>query len=382
MESLEAYRQAANRLSRDTSESNNNPNAINSFKEEARRIEHDLSNQLSRTRRILVIGGAGFIGSVLTRRLINRGYSVRILDNLLYDNFSSISDIEFNEEIDFIEGDFLEPKTLATALNGITDIVLLAALVGDPICSKYPEQAIQINQNGTIELIDTLKNYPINKLVFASTCSNYGIHDGIQAATEDAELTPLSIYAETKVAVEKYLMRQRGKLEYAPTILRFATAYGIGQRTRFDLTINHFTRDLALGNKLTVYDEDTYRPYCHINDISDAIISVLEAPRSLIDFQVFNVGSNIDNHSKRGVIEIIKKYLPEASVEYGQNGNDPRDYRVDFSKIESVLNFEPKHSAHTFIADLIDAINNNRFGEVETNPNFHGNYIIPKYELQ
>jgi len=381
IDALEAYREAAKRLQEDANDHHLAQRiSFDCFSEEIRRIEVDITNHISRVRRILIIGGAGYIGSVVVRQLLDRGYHVRVLDNLLYENKESLNNITNSERFEFLEGDFLDQTVLGQALVGVTDIVLLAALVGDPICSKYPEQARQINEFGSINLINTLKHYQINKFIFASTCSNYGIYSGDSAATEEAPLNPLSIYAETKVAVENYLIQLKDNLNYSPTILRFATAYGIGHRTRFDLTINHFTRDLALGKNLTVYDEDTWRPYCHISDISRAIITVLESPKELVEFQIFNVGSNQGNHSKRAIIEIIQQHLPEASVEYGSGGNDPRDYQVDFSKIESVLGFEAQNTADRCISDLITSINNDDFSDVAEKSNFYGNYHISRFE--
>jgi nucleoside-diphosphate-sugar epimerase len=329
---------------------------------------------------MLVVGGAGYIGSVLVRHLLKRGYRVRVLDALLYDNGETLQNLTEDPRFEFLQGEFTNDQVLCHALVGITDVVLLAALVGDPICKQYPEQAKEINYRAAVGLLEALENYPIDRLIFTSTCSNYGIILGDRPANEEAPLRPLSLYAETKVAVERCILERRERVKYSPTILRIATAFGIGYRTRFDLTVNHFTRDLALGRELVVYDQATWRPYCHIEDIGQAIIRALECPRGLVAFQVFNVGDNSQNHSKEQLAEMIRQHLPEATVRYQVGGSDPRDYQVDFGKIRRVLGFKTRHSVASGVEKLLAAIETGQFSDVEQRPLFYGNYRIPRFD--
>ena len=243
--------------------------------EELNRLTNEFKKGVFKERHVLIIGGAGYIGSVLTRKLLSKGCKVRVLDKLLYDNGIAISDLMEEESFSFVHGDFGDERTLDQVLANITDVVLLAALVGDPICKKYPELARKTNLEYPKQLVQKLKGKNINRFVFTSTCSNYGVMADDTLANEDSPLNPQSLYAETKVEFEKYILDNLTQLDYSPTILRLSTAFGMSNRMRFDLTISEFTRDLAIGKELLVYDENTWRPYCHVSDISNAIITVL-----------------------------------------------------------------------------------------------------------
>jgi len=286
-----------------------------------------MENLLSK-KHVLVIGGAGYIGSVLIRKLLLSGCRVRVLDSLLYDNGTSVSGLTENESFSFLYGDFGDKFKLNLALEGITDVVLLAALVGDPICKKYPGKAKITNLDYPKELLAELVGRGIDKFVFTSTCSNYGLRTDDSLADEQSDLNPQSLYAETKVEIEHFIQENLERFDYSPTVLRLATAFGLSERMRFDLTISEFTKDLALGKDLVVYDENTWRPYCNVSDISEAIIKVITASREKINGQVFNVGSDSNNYTKKMIIDLIQKHVKHSRIEYKKGGFDPRNYRV------------------------------------------------------
>ena len=227
---------------------------------------------------MLVIGGAGYIGCVLADALLTRGYRVRVLDNFLYDHFHVAEGLIARPRTSLLVGDLRDPHALDEALDGITDVVLLASLVGDPISRKYPDLARSVNLGGSTALLDALAGRGLRRFMFTSTCSNYGLWEGEEPATESAPLTPLSIYAETKVAFEQAVLERRGSIDFHPVILRLSTVFGLSPRMRFDLTVNEFARAIAFGAKLDVYDKDTWRPYCHVSDVCQAIVSALRAP--------------------------------------------------------------------------------------------------------
>jgi nucleoside-diphosphate-sugar epimerase len=335
-----------------------------------------MRNETLKERQILVIGGAGYIGSVLVRKLIAKNYKVRILDNLLYNNGSSINDLMEEKLFSFVFGDFGNNEILEKALTDVTDVVLLAALVGDPICKKYQDLAKYTNVKSPKNLIDKLKGRKINKFVFTSTCSNYGLRVDDSLATEDSELNPQSLYAETKVEFEKYILSSLPSLDFSPTILRLSTAFGMSKRMRFDLTISEFTKDLALGKELIVYDESTWRPYCNVSDISNAIIKVLEAPAEIVSGQIFNVGSDNNNYTKKMILDLIVKHIKDTKIEYKKGGFDPRNYRVSFNKAKNVLKYETEFTAEDSIKQLIKAIENKLFSDLDARNEFYGNYVI------
>jgi len=346
------------------------------FTEEIERLTKEFKMGIYRGRHILVIGGAGYIGSVLTRKLLAQGFKVRVLDELIYDNGSSIADLLENDSFSFIYGDFGNNEILIKALNNITDVVLLAALVGDPICKKYPELARKTNVDHPKKLLQKLIGKNINKFIFTSTCSNYGLRVDDSLANEESELNPQSLYAETKVEFERYVFENLGSLDYSPTILRLSTAFGMSNRMRFDLTISEFTKDLALGKELVVYDENTWRPYCNVSDISNAIIKVIETPKEKVFGHVFNVGSENNNYTKKMILELINKHLKNTRIEYKEGGFDPRNYRVSFDKVKRVLGYKTHFTAEDSIKQLIYALGNGLFSDIETRKKFYGNYML------
>jgi len=221
-----------------------------------------------------------------------------------------------------------------------------------------------------------LINKNINNFIFTSTCSNYGLRTDDSLATEESELNPQSLYAESKIEFENFILENIKQIDFSPTILRLSTAFGLSKRMRFDLTISEFTKDLAFGKKLLVYDENTWRPYCNTSDISCAIIKVLESPKEKIFGQVFNIGSDQNNFTKKMIIELIQKQINDVDVSYKKGGFDPRNYRVSFEKAKNILDFDTKFSAEYSIKQLILSINNGLYNDIDKNKNFYGNYEI------
>lgn len=328
-------------------------------------------------RNVLVIGGAGYIGSVLVGKLMQAGAKVRVLDHLIYDNGYSLQHYFDEPNFSFINDDFSDNGVISSALDGMQDVILLASLVGDPICKRYPELAVKVNRDATQHLIDSMADKGTERFTFASTCSNYGIHEGDELATETSELNPQSIYAETKIAVETYILENAAKLPYSPTILRFATAYGFSPRMRFDLTVSHFASELAVGGSLDVYDPDTWRPYCHVRDLSKSIMAVLVADETKVSGEVFNVGDTGQQFTKRMIVDEALKHLGERDVSYVSGDTDPRNYRVSFDKIANQIGFTCDYSVERYVPSLITAVENGVFTPSRSG-NRYGNYEIPE----
>jgi len=328
------------------------------------------------TKRILLIGGAGYVGSVLTQKLLELGYRIKCLDSLIYNHLAAPESFIGHRNYEFINNDLINLDKLSEVYEGVDHVVILAGLVGDPITKKYPVESESINERGIQDSFKLLNDQGIQKVVFTSTCSNYGLMPDGVLAKETSPLTPLSLYAKAKVAAEEKLMSMKGEVDYCPTILRFATAFGLSPRMRFDLTVSEFTRELALGNELLVFDPDTWRPYCHLQDFASLIIKVLEAERSKVEFQVFNAGGDANNFTKRMLIEEIQHSMPCAKIKYKEDGGDPRNYRVDFTKVNEVLQFEPQFSISDGIKELISAIDNGFFRDLSGRQDHFGNYKL------
>jgi nucleoside-diphosphate-sugar epimerase len=285
----------------------------------------------------LVTGGAGYVGSVLVEELVASGRRVRVLDSLLH---GVIPDAIANggESVEFVQGDVRDADTRRAALTGADEVVHLAAIVGDPACSREPEEARSVNLDATRELVREAHETGVQRFVFASTCSNYGKLETDELATEEWELNPVSLYAETKVAAELDILAQSGN-GFGATCLRLATVYGASPRMRFDLTVNEFTRDLVLGRELVVYGEQFWRPYVHVRDAARGMVLVLGSQAGLVGGKVFNLGDSAENYRKLDLVELLRARIPEANVSFVHRDEDPRDYRVSFGKIGSTLGY-------------------------------------------
>ena len=324
----------------------------------------------------LLIGGEGYIGNIVANNLLQSGYSVTSFDNLIYGNNICVQKKLYYKDYRFIYGDMLDNEAVKPLVEEANIVVLLAGLVGDPITKKYPKESIMINDMGVKNIIDLCSENNVETFIFLSTCSNYGFIENDEIVDENHQLNPLSIYAKSKVKAENYILSLNGKTNMHPTILRFATAFGLSPRMRFDLTVSEFTRELAVGNELTVYDANTWRPYCHVQDFANLIIRVIESPTNKVSFEVFNVGGNANNATKKMITDYILKEIPNGRIRYDGDKKDKRNYKVSFEKVHSILGFEPVFSIKDGIKELVDAINNHVFDLVDENRNFFGNYEI------
>lgn len=325
---------------------------------------------------ILLIGGEGYVGNIVSLYLLSKGYKVISYDNLLYEQNFCVSNKINNKNYQFIYGDILETKKLQEHIRSSSSVVLLAGLVGDPITKKYPAESESVNNKGVKNVIDLCFKSEIQKLIFISTCSNYGLLPDGQIATESTELTPLSLYAKFKVEAEKYILSMNDSSTVKPVILRFATAFGLSPRMRFDLTIGEFTRDLFLKKDLLVYDANTWRPYCHVGDFARLIETVIEAENEKVAFEIFNAGSDLNNATKKMIVDLILKKIPNAEVEYQEHGNDPRNYKVSFQKVKSTLQFEPQFSIQDGVDELLNALSSHVYEHVDKFKNVYGNYEL------
>jgi nucleoside-diphosphate-sugar epimerase len=301
----------------------------------------------------LVTGGAGYVGSVVVDELLARGRSVRVLDALLHGSVSSLLQPWGNERFQFVRGDVRDPAARRQALEGVESVIHLAAIVGDPACARDPVVAREVNLEATRALLDDLAGTGVKRCLFASTCSNYGkMADSSAYATEEFDLSPVSLYAETKVGAElEVLGRSDGSLVTA--CLRLATVYGVSPRMRFDLTVNEFTREVALGAELLVFGEQFWRPYVHVRDAARALCHALEAPAADIRGEVFNVGSTAENYRKLDIVELLKERVPTAQIGFVHKAEDPRDYRVSFEKVKERLGFVPERTVSTGIDEIM-----------------------------
>ena len=321
---------------------------------------------------ILIIGGGGYIGTVASKYFIDKGHKVKVLDNFIYKNSYALKDLLTSNNFSLITGDLCSNEIYENLMIDITDVIVLGGLVGDPITKKYPELHNKINVEGIKNCIRMLKKFTFNKLIFVSTCSNYGLISDDEIADENFPLNPLSLYAKAKVEIEKYILSLKSeKINFDPVILRFATAFGASPRMRFDLTINEFAFELIRGNELVVYDPDTWRPYCHVDDFSRLMLRVIKHEKNSLKFEVFNAGSDENNFTKRQIADLLAKNINGSKVKFKEGDVDPRNYKVNFKKLSNI-NFQIKHNVEDEIGKLIKFIKDNKFKEKK----LYGNYEI------
>lgn len=310
---------------------------------------------------ILITGGAGYIGSILTSELLRQNYSVTILDSLLFGG-ESILPFMSHPNFHFVKSDVTETRAVRDGIKKDwttpNAVIHLAGIVGFPACQAVGKQvAWKYNVEATKRVFEQSAELGVERFVFASTYSNYGLSPDGKAVTEESPLNPQSLYAETKIAGEEYLLSQKDSA-CAPLLFRFATLYGVSPRTRFDLIVNQFVLEAFTKRELIIYQRGYSRSFVHIRDVVRGIVLGLEAEQNKIRGQVFNLGTDHGNYSKNDIVNFILKRMPETVVEYKDLtfGGDMRDITVSFEKIKRVLGFETTLDINDGVREVLFAL--------------------------
>ncbi len=308
---------------------------------------------------VLVTGGGGYVGSALVPKLLDAGYNVRVLDLFLFGE-KPIEAFKDHPNVTFIKGDYRNIETLTRSIRGARSVIHLGGLVGDPACSYDEDLTIDINITSSRVIGEIAKANGVEKFLFASSCSVYGASN--QVLDEKSDLNPVSLYAKSKIVSEKVLLELMDDY-FSPVFLRFGTIYGLSGRTRFDLVVNLLTAKAEVDKKITVFGGDQWRPFVHVDDAAQGVFLALEADRSKVAGEAFNIGSNEQNYTLWEMGEIIKSIVPEAELlELGQDG-DRRDYRVKFDKVRDVLGFKPKYSLQYGVNQVLTALRNGEISD-------------------
>lgn len=301
---------------------------------------------------VLVTGGAGYIGSVLVRRLLGQGYHVRVVDRLLYGD-AGVRDLNDHPNFELLVADFRDRTTVAVAVQGVHKVVHLGAIVGDPACALDETFSVATNLDATRIITEACADQHVERLVFASTCSVYGASD--EPLDENSAFNPLSLYSRTKIDSERLLLDQQHD-GCPPVILRFATAFGPSQRPRFDLVANLLTAKAVAGEPISIHGGDQWRPFVYTDDIARAVVLAMEAPIGIVAGQVLNVGSTEENYRLSELGEIIHELVPEAELQIDQDAVDERNYYVRCDRVREILGFEPINGLRDGIRELRDAL--------------------------
>ncbi|RAP27552.1 hypothetical protein DID74_00165 [Candidatus Marinamargulisbacteria bacterium SCGC AG-333-B06] len=313
-------------------------------------------NQITSDQSItLVTGGAGYIGIHLIKKLLDDGQKVRVLENFSFGK-SFLPTYFKHPNLEIIEGDIANIKTVVTCLKNVKTIIALAAIVGDPACSVKPDETLNLNYEATKVLIETANFYGINRLIFASSCSVYGASD-TQHLTEESLLNPVSLYAKTRIMSEDIIFDRCGNVE--PVILRLSTVFGLSSRMRFDLVVNLLTVKALIEKNFQIFGPSQWRPFIHCADVAEAFFLASKAPSSIVSNEIFNVGNTNQNYTLGDLGSLVKNLIPESNYTIKENNDDLRNYKVNFNKIESKLNFQTKYSLEKGILEIIEHIKQN-----------------------
>jgi nucleoside-diphosphate-sugar epimerase len=334
-----------------------------------------LRNNVLEPQHVLITGGAGYIGSLLTGVLLSQGHRVTVVDDLLFGG-ESLLGYWHHPNFRFIKGDVCDPdllkvengklkigrpvSSICTLQSATFDAVVhLAAIVGFPACQAVGKQvAWRYNVEGTQHVFEAADAACVKRFILSSTYSNYGVSENGQPVTEESPLYPQSLYAETKIAAEEYLLQQAERSRCAPLVFRFATLFGISPRTRFDLIVNQFVLEALTKRELIIYQRGYSRSFVHVRDVVDGIILGLSAPEEKIRGQVYNLGSDDGNYTKDEIVALVQKHVDGLRVTHKDLsfGGDMRDITVSFAKIKRELGFEPKLSVEEGVIEVRNAL--------------------------
>jgi len=298
--------------------------------------------------KILVTGGAGYLGSVLVPKLLKRNYEVTVLDNFLFKQ-KSVENLKKFKNFNLIEGDVRDFNLLEKIANNFDFIFPLAALVGAPLCDKKPKEAKEINEDSINYLINILNDNV--GLIIPTTNSGYGIGKKDVFCTEESPLNPISIYGSTKVNAEKFVMKRKNSIS-----LRLATVFGMSPRMRIDLLVNYFVYIALKEKKIEIFESDFKRNYVHIDDVAEVFLFCIDNFNKLKS-NIYNFGIENANLTKKELALKIKKYVPEFQFFKNEFTQDPdkRDYIVSNKKI-LFTGFKFKWDIDTGIKDLVEKI--------------------------
>jgi nucleoside-diphosphate-sugar epimerase len=300
---------------------------------------------------VLVLGGAGYLGSVIVRELLRRRFAVHVLDAFLFGE-RSLKGFRGEPGFTFAQGDIRNRGDVERAMTGCDAVIHLAGIVGDAACEQQKAVALEVNRDATPMLAEVARGYGVRRFIFASSCSVYGASE--QLLDETSPLNPLSLYASTKQESEQMLLAAESG-DFAPTILRLGTLFGVSPRMRFDLIVNLFVAQAASAGRITVWNGEQWRPFLHVQDAACAFLACLEAAPETVSGQIFNVGSPSLNWQIRRLGEEIVRLMPGVRL-CSIASADKRNYRVSFDKIARALGFRCERNLAFGIQEIYDSL--------------------------
>jgi len=308
--------------------------------------------------RVLVTGGAGYIGSLVVEELLDHDHKPVVFDLF---NWGRESIEPFGDRIDTYEGDCRNSRDIIYALEGIDAIIHLAGIVGEFACKSNHKAHFSINVESTRTLINCCTDPElelVRDFIFASSCSVYGNVKGLYSeVTEETPVAPLSEYAHAKLKAEQIILEKAREIpHFHPTILRLTTVFGWAPRPRLDLVTNLFAYNAWKNGKMTIFgDGQQYRSLIHVRDIARAMVQTLESPRFIRDGHIFHLGEEQNNKTVKEIAEIVLRRLPEARLEFNEGKpSDRRDYKINCQKLKNTIGWKAEYSVEKGIDELVE----------------------------
>ena len=328
------------------------------------------SEEEEKIKGVLIIGGAGYIGSQLCRELLGKGYYVRVLD-ILWFGSQPLADVQKRPNFELIQGDYRNLEVLFRAISGMDAVIHLGGIVGDPACEVKNETTIDINILSTSAIVQTCKLFKVKRFLFASSCSVYGETEGATQLQENSNLNPVSLYAKTKIASENFLLAN-ADANFCPVILRFSTLFGLSPRPRFDLVLNIFVAKALIDKKIHVFGGKQWRPMVHVLDVCKSIHRCLTLPKEKVSGQIFNVGNSKSNYQIIQIANKVKEILPSTELVVEETKQDTRSYNISFNKLEKTFGFTLDLDMEFGIRELAEFIKDKKPSELESS--LHSNF--------
>jgi nucleoside-diphosphate-sugar epimerase len=317
-------------------------------------------------RTVLVTGGAGYVGSVLVPKLLNRGYRVKVLDLYLYGDhvLDAVTD---SAKLEQIKGDIRDRSLLKSILPGCDAVIHLACISNDPSFELDPQLGKSINYDAFPALVALSKSAGVRRFIYASSSSVYGVKD-TENVTEDLPLEPLTDYSKYKALCEEVLLKER-ESGFATLVLRPATVCGYSPRVRLDLTVNILTHHAVSHRHISVFGGRQMRPNIHIEDVTDLYLRSLEWPEELIDGKIYNAGYH--NHTVAEIADIVRSVVGNDVKIHTTSTDDMRSYHISSERIRREIGFVPSRSIEDAVSDLLAAFDTGKIPNPATDIRYY-----------
>lgn len=309
--------------------------------------------------RVLVTGGAGYIGTSLVPLLLQEGHHVTVVDRFYFGESSlSAALTKHGDRLTLVRADVR--RVPGRVFEGIDALIDLAGISNDPACELDSALTTSVNLEGALRVAELARAGGAGRIVFASSCSVYGQGTGM-ALTEESMIRPVSLYAKCKAEAEGRLQRLGRETKASVTVLRLATVFGLSPRMRFDLAVNVMTKNAYVARKITVDGGGRqWRPFVHVRDVAEAFLRTLHAPRETVAGRTLNVGANENNVQILNLAYRVRDLVGETEVEVSKGDPDLRDYNVAFDRIRHVLDWKPRRTIEDGIAEIVEALREGR----------------------